>query len=195
VRHRSLGFCRLAAALGLIVLLLSGAGPEFEAAGVIAYTRIQGETYVLLADHVDSDRGWGAFGGHREAGETAAETAAREFREETVCVFDHPTAEDLAGASPVRIAGYVSYTVEVPYVPAAVFTHARDRGDCRGAAFRERSDWLWVPLAEIRRSLERGEGTGRFKISRRFLPPDRSNRLWSHSAHVFRAVMEAGDLQ
>ena len=34
-----------------------------DGAGVIAYTKIQGKTYVLLADHTDSNRGWAAFGG------------------------------------------------------------------------------------------------------------------------------------
>ncbi len=185
----------LVALLLLVVLALPGAGPDFDAAGVIAYTRIQGETYVLIADHVDSDRGWGAFGGHRKGNETPAETASREFREETACVYDHPTGEDLAAAVPVRLGGYLSYTVEVPYVPVTVFAASRDRGECRGSAYRERADWSWVPLTEIRRSLERGEGTEHFKIARRFLPRDRSNRFWTDSARVFRKVLETGDLQ
>ncbi len=34
-----------------------------DGAGVIAYTKIQGKTYVLLADHPDINRGWATFGG------------------------------------------------------------------------------------------------------------------------------------
>ena len=55
-------------------------------AGVNAYTKIQGETYVLLADYTDSDRGWGAFGG-RTDGQPAGEAALREFDEATRCVY------------------------------------------------------------------------------------------------------------
>jgi len=51
----------------LIFLAVSVPGVVWaHGAGVIAYTKIQGETCVLLADHPDSDRGWGAFGEKRD---------------------------------------------------------------------------------------------------------------------------------
>ena len=83
-----------------IIFLLAACGAHLHSsAGIIAYSRIEGETYVLLADHLDSDRGWGTFGGRRDAGESIAMTASREFREETRCVYAFPSESDLSGAN------------------------------------------------------------------------------------------------
>jgi hypothetical protein len=83
--------------------------PVVDAAGVLAFTRIQGVTYILLADHPNSERGWGTFGGHREEGESPEEAAWREFIEETRCIYGDLPRVDLTLAPRVTQGPFVSY--------------------------------------------------------------------------------------
>ena len=104
-------------------------------AGVIPYSCIVGDAYVLLAFDPVSDRvGHGAFGGGREGDETIAETAAREMREETRCAFDRPTATDLESATPSNSNGFYSFVYQVPYVPQGDIADSACR--CRHRAYR-----------------------------------------------------------
>ena len=57
------------------------AATEPMAAGSIIYTVIDGEKFLLLADH-KNDRGWGSFGGGRD-GKSVIDTAVAESHEET----------------------------------------------------------------------------------------------------------------
>jgi 8-oxo-dGTP pyrophosphatase MutT (NUDIX family) len=161
-------------------------------AGVIAFTEIQGETYVLLADHVDSDRGWATFGGSRNDGESPAETASREFREETRCVYERPTEETLAGLPTVSIDTFVSYVFEVPFVPAQVFSSRTPEEDCIGEDFEERGPWIWVPLDEIVACLAEGDSTGSYRLPAAFVPDGTTAKLWANSADILREAISSG---
>lgn len=62
-----------------------------KSAGIIPYTFHNNKLYFLL-QHIDlpyrkKDIGWNDFGGKKNNEETTAETAAREFSEETSCLF------------------------------------------------------------------------------------------------------------
>lgn len=187
------------ATLFLVVALLPSCSTansvEIRAAGLIAYTRIQGETYVLLADHTEPGRGWGAFGGWREEGESTAQAAAREFREETRCVYDSPSAEDLLEAPHVSRDRYLSYVVEVPYAPAQVFRSRPVPPECRGPSFSERGPWVWIPLHELRRCLAAGEATDSYSLSPEFVPEGSTTRLWNASASILLLAIEKGYLR
>jgi 8-oxo-dGTP pyrophosphatase MutT (NUDIX family) len=169
---------------------------EYDAAGIIAYTRLQGKTLVLLADHRDSDRGWGTFGGHQEEGETLAVTAAREFREETRCVYGHPTPAELEGAPFVAQRNFLSYVLEIPYVSAQVFEGRVPPDDCRSEPFIERGPFAWVPLDEIQRALDAGSVAGVYTLSREYLPAATSTpTLWDESATILQRAIEQGYLE
>jgi 8-oxo-dGTP pyrophosphatase MutT (NUDIX family) len=184
-----------------MVLVLSAVGcraagaPDYTAAGIVAYTKIQGRTYVLLADHLDSNRGWGSFGGNREAAEAIEETALREFREETRCTYDSLLTIDLSGMPTIDYRIFVSYVVELPYVPAQVFANRPAAADCQGPGFDERGPWVWVPLEEIIRCLEAGEETASYELDGSLVPAGTSTTLWLNSAVLLRQAVEDGLLE
>lgn len=185
----------LTAAVVAATLLLPGCSRAGSptAAGIVAYSTIQGRTYVLLADHPGTDRGWGAFGGRREPGESVAEAAAREFREETRCVYgDTPSAEDLAGRPTVTQDIFVSFVIEVPYVPLPVFESDDPPMDCTGSAFEERGPWAWVPLDVLPAVFEEGESTGAYVLPAEYLPRGATRVFWDKSATVVAEAVENG---
>lgn len=120
------------------------AGP----AGVIPYACIEDVPYVLLAfDPVATRVGYAAFGGASEGDETLAETAAREFHEETRCAFDRPTAEHLERLTPSESHGYVSFVAEIPFISHLAIPES----PCDARI--ERTDWQWVKLNDLEAGL------------------------------------------
>lgn len=179
--------------LALLLRVLPACGqPTIDAAGVLAFTRIQGTTYLLLADHRNSERGWGAFGGHREKGEAIEATAWREFIEETGCIYRDLPPVDLTVAPGVTQGTYVSYLVEVPYVPAQTFSSSPAAPDCQAPEFNERGPWAWVPLDVLERVLEEGEAEGQYKLPSSCVPEGSLNKLWSASATVIHSSIRKG---
>jgi 8-oxo-dGTP pyrophosphatase MutT (NUDIX family) len=182
----------------VILLLLFGLGcsadgaVDYEAAGIVAYTRIQGQAYVLLAEHIDSDRGWGSFGGSREGTEPIETTALREFREETRCVYDSLLVVDLAGQPTVSDGIFLSFVIEVPYVPAQVFESRPALPGCQGPAFEERGPWIWVPLEAVVHCLEEGASTSVYELPAHLVPNEASNALWSSSAVILKKAVSEG---
>ncbi len=157
-------------------------------AGVIAYTKIQGKTYVLLADHPDSNRGWATFGGRLD-GQTAKEAALREFHEETRCVYRETTIileEDRS----VKTAGFVAYVAEVKFVPAYLFTGIEDRQGCTGGQYQERGPWAWVPASTLRESLARGNLNA--EIEKKYLPSGHQGELWPVAAESLKMALDEG---
>ncbi|MCG8591956.1 MAG: NUDIX domain-containing protein [Proteobacteria bacterium] len=162
---------------------------DIRAAGVIAYTEIQGQTYVLLAEHRNNSRGWGTFGGRRDPGESVREAARREFREETRCVYDDA---ELAPLDPGRRrdrGGFAAFVLEVPFVPAPVFERARERDGCRGKAFRERGPWIWVPVAAL---VELLNDRGPHRLPKAYVPDGQSRGLWAEAAKGLRDALAQG---
>ena len=152
-------------------------------AGVIPYSCITGEPYVLLAfDPAPGRRGYGAFGGSKRFGETVAETAAREFREETRCVFEKPDANDLAATTPSLSHGYYSFVAEVPYVsPMEIVDHPCE-------ARMERFDWQWIRLSDLMVALDKPEARPKVLVSliHEYV------KLWDKSAESLRDARKDG---
>lgn len=166
---RRRGLCALAA-LGCALLLGGCAGYEPVAgaaqfvrgdvpgtgtpAGIKFYTRTDDGVFLLLADHVfPIRRGWADFGGAADAGETIAQTAAREAEEETRGYFKRENLlEAIAGQEPILVGSYAFYFVEVEKVPAETIRNHPVRGV--KLAYRERGPYAWVPYSEIERYLE-----------------------------------------
>ena len=157
-------------------------------AGVIAYTKIQGKTYVLLADHTDSNRGWAAFGGRLDR-QTSREAALREFHEETRCVYRETTIileEDRS----VKTVGFVAYVAEVKFVPAYLFAGIEDRQGCTGRQYQERGPWAWVPASSLRESLARGNLNA--DIEKQYLPSEHHGELWPVAAESLKMALDEG---
>ena len=173
----------------LIFLAVSVPGVVWaHGAGVIAYTKIQGETYVLLADHPDSDRGWGAFGG-RTDGQPAGEAALREFHEETRCVY-RDTNIILDEEKSAKTGRYVAYVVKVKFIPAYLFASIEDRPGCTGSQYQERGPWAWVPASSLRESLAQGNENA--AIEKQYLPSGHHGKLWHRAAENFQLAFDNG---
>jgi 8-oxo-dGTP pyrophosphatase MutT (NUDIX family) len=157
-------------------------------AGIIAYTKIQGETYVLLADHLGNDRGWGAFGGRLD-GQTAREAALREFHEETRCVYRDTTIildEDRSA----KTGRYVAYVVEVKFIPAYLFASIEDLQGCTGSQYQERGPWAWIPASSLRESLARGNRNA--AIEKQYLPSGHHGKIWDRAAENLQMAFDKG---
>lgn len=185
--------------LSLLALLLTavpGMADVDEPAGLILYAETPTGIEYLLADHAPpSDRGWGSFGGHGEAGETVAETAARETEEETRGAFRR---EDLLAAigdqEPLRDGPYSFFVVKVDRIPISeIEGRAIPRGE---AAFAERGPFAWIPASEIARFFDPETVTFPLRISADFLPADRhTDYVWPIWLHNLTVALEANAIE
>ncbi|MDO6683677.1 NUDIX hydrolase [Oceanobacter sp. 5_MG-2023] len=134
-------------------------------AGVIAYACVDSRAQVLLAYDNGKDRnGWAAFGGHGAKGESIADTAAREFREETSCMFATPQPADLEGRERSRVGPFYTYVAEVEYVdPAAIAASS-----C--GTIGERKDWIWVNLEDLVSALRSGDDVADVQVANKSYP-------------------------
>ena len=163
------------------IVLGSTAALAGNPAGVIPVTCLNDEVYLLLAyDTNPLRRSWATFGGHADYGETLPQTAAREFHEETGCVFTRPTPEDLHQNEAVKIQRFVSYVYPVPYVDPELITASR----CGTPG--ERRDWVWLLLDDVVASFPANRPV--IKDSK----TENSYPLWRKSRDVLAAAHEAG---
>ena len=156
--------------------LLQAAGP----AGIVIYSTHEETTWLLLADHKGNNRGWAAFGGMHENGETGIETAVRETEEETRRFF---SAEDLKikinGQFPVISGLFRFYFAEVDYVDAEkIESHPVAPGD---TVAQERKNFTWIPVTEIQPLVCAESIIGLdFSINPAFLPAGKSSGSYWH---------------
>jgi 8-oxo-dGTP pyrophosphatase MutT (NUDIX family) len=187
----------ICAVIGL--LLVTGAAVSGCAggrpAGTVLYTDTRQGVFLLLADHrPPSTRGWGSFGGRHEAGETPAETAARETEEETRGYFHRAAILAAIGdQSPVCDGRFAQFFVRVGDVPAASIAEAAPPSD--DPVYDERGPWAWVPYTEIQRLLEMGDRRRALRIDPRYLPADaHTDRVWPTWLRSLRKAVEQGAL-
>ena len=125
---------------------------------------------------------------------SVAETALREFREETRCVYDAIAPESVATMPVVSLGGFRSYAIEVPYVPAQDFTSRPAPAGCSAPEYRERGPWAWIPLAAIEAVLDDGSAESVYVLPEEFVPPGATRTLWSASAKVLEKAIAEGVL-
>lgn len=184
----------------LISTLLFGFGTVIaclaeDPAGIVLYLTTDDDVYLLLADHsVDTDRGWGGFGGGGEDGETPAETAARETEEETRGYFDR---EDLLngikGSDPVFDGLFHLFFLEVGFVPALRIQNNALTNEEK--TYRERGPYAWIPYSEVARYIETDDPTQIGSIDRKFLPEETySDWFWDIWVQNMRNAHRMGAL-
>ena len=150
----------------VVYLLLSCRLFAEEPAGIVLYFQDEETTYLLLADEVETSRGWSAFGGGGDTGEKIEETAARETEEETRGYFQQEwLLQKLENQKPVRSRGYNMFFVEVPFVPAIRVQQNPLKAE-NGNAYRERVHFAWVPVSDLENALKADNR----KIKPEFLP-------------------------
>lgn len=141
----------------LMMSVASCSNHKINAAGVVAYSEHQGQYYLLLADHTGlaSFRGYGAFGGSLDSGETLEEGALREFHEETACHF----LGNIQAVSKqyVRNGNYVSFVVRIGFIPSEQLKQNSQNTLCEGDVFNERTGWVWVAQDALLEQLKTGD--------------------------------------
>jgi 8-oxo-dGTP pyrophosphatase MutT (NUDIX family) len=184
----------------LMSLALAGCGEG--PAGSVLYHRDgeTGEVWVLLADHTKSERGWSAFGGGAEAGETAKETAARETEEETRGYIKRDwLLGEIADQEPVHSGRYRMFFVEVADKVDAAALGVYPLGEKEGeAVMSERGPYAWIPFSVVERALGDSKdevGKDDLKIERRWLPEGaKTDWFWDVWVGNMRNAREAGGI-
>jgi len=169
--------------IALSVILGTYAGVHAErSAGIVLYLESGNEVFLLLADHrAASHRGWAAFGGRGDKGESRAETAARETEEETRGYFSKgDLLRAIKDQTPVIDAnGFALYFAQVAFVPAQrVSNNPIPKDD---DSYSERGPYAWIPYSELEKHfltpVKRNE---KHPIDLKFLPKgSRTDWIWS----------------
>ena len=166
-----------------------------KAAGVVAFAKRDGDTFILLADHkINSGRGWAAFGGCVDPNETIIAGALREFREETACAFS--TKLTINDSTPqVTIGKFTSFALEVPNQDAN--TSRPENSQCSGISYQERGPWRWVRLALLIDLIESQPPKLKSENQNISLPKDvvskqENEELWIKSADVIDSLNKIG---
>lgn len=168
----------------LIALLVSACNDNtIKSAGVIVQAQKNGAKYLLLADHTgaSSHRGYGAFGGGLNKGETIQQGALREFHEETACHFLNQNIQ--VSDDYVSNGKYASFVVSVPFIEASILNTEPKNSDCNGGVFSERARWVWV---------EQDEFLKQITDSDTFKTEQLSLSIWKKSSVIFIKAQQAG---
>jgi ADP-ribose pyrophosphatase YjhB (NUDIX family) len=163
--------------------LMACSNNKITAAGVIAYTEQDGQPYILLADHtgLGAYRGYAAFGGGLEEGETLEQGALREFHEETACHFLGQIQS--VSKEYVRNHNYVSFVVRVPFISSEQLNQGSQADECAGSVYSERANWIWVEQGALLEQLQTGDG---FKNDQVDL------KLWDKSTVIIKQAAQQG---
>jgi ADP-ribose pyrophosphatase len=164
-------------------------------AGIILYTETDKGIELLLADHVKPvDRGWAAFGGNAEAGESYAETAARETEEETRGYFRRSELlRRIEGQTPTLDGPFAFYFVKIDRVPVSEILKSQPPSTDR--VYFERGPYAWVPLKEIERFFDPDTVTFPLRIHSDYLPQERfTDWVWPIWLHNLSVAMENGTI-
>jgi len=180
------------AAVAVVSLAASSAyanGP----AGIVLYHRDGDSVFLLLADHGQSKRGWGAFGGAANPGEDRRETAARETEEETRGYFSRDwLRRQIAEQTPVQSGGFSMYFVEVPFVPAQRVMNNPTKENDKG--MHERGYYAWIPFSQIEHVVAKEEPSAEdLKVNPLYLPRgSNSGPFWDVWVRNMRDAMKQG---
>ncbi|NJA04720.1 NUDIX domain-containing protein [Methylococcaceae bacterium WWC4] len=138
-------------ALFLWFLVGSSVAEPGPPAGVAAYACRNGQIFHLLAfDDAPGRQGWAHFGGTWEGNESPIETAAREFFEESNCVYRLAALTDanIRGPSRSPDSPFLTFVAKVPFVPANVLAMQRE------CLHVERKQWVWIRDGELGKALD-----------------------------------------
>lgn len=119
-------------------------------AGLIAYACVSGEALHLMAfDPHPARRAWATLGGSAQQGETPAQTAIREFTEESNCAYSPSEINtvELKGPSISPGVPFHLYATQVDFKPVELISQTRQCVDI------ERSQWVWVRHIDLVRAL------------------------------------------
>ena len=179
----------VAFALGLISFSHLAYGCD-SAAGVVAFSKLDDQILILMADHkINHSRGWAAFGGCVDAGESIRSAALRELHEETRCGINQPLTLSDQTLS-VSFGKFTSFALEITYLPAASIGAEPISTTCSSPVFDERGPWAWVALNEVLAHISDDNPTQKFRPG--FMEQASHRWFWPKSTRVIKALSELG---
>jgi len=145
---------RKSVVLCIIIIGLCARTQAKSPAGIVLYFKSGDDIFLLLADHRESKRGWAAYGGGSDEGESVAQTAARETEEETRGYFPRNYLLGLIESKDpvVDQDGFAMYFAEIPFVPAQLVTNNPLPSD--DDVYVERGPYAWIPYSQVRKYVE-----------------------------------------
>tara|TARA_B100000787_G_scaffold91472_1_gene67587 strand:- start:3737 stop:4186 length:450 start_codon:yes stop_codon:yes gene_type:complete len=111
----------------------------------------------LYQDHIllgKESRGWSAFGGKSEEGETPHETAIREFTEETAGIFggvqlDMTTSSLVKTVTP-KGNPFFLYLIELPCISEVNSIFQEKRKVTKNRREKEKKEIKWVEISKVK---------------------------------------------
>ncbi|HEX4855171.1 MAG TPA: NUDIX hydrolase [Limnobacter sp.] len=175
-----------------LALLTACSSPVGPPAGLIAYSCMAGEALHLMAfDPHPARRAWATLGGGAKDGETPAQTAIREFTEESNCAYTPAEldASRLRGPSVSPGIPFHLYLAQVPFKPVQQIAEHRACVDI------ERSQWVWVRHRDLLQVLNRAAETGGDGLVVPTVQGEpRQVPLWNRGADSLRKALQDGVL-
>ena len=174
-----LNFSKLPILFAILVMpaILSAEKP----AGTVVYFNDGNETYILLAEHANSSRGWAAFGGGDMEGESYLQTAVRKTHEETRGYFTADfISKNIDNNTPLLDGNYATFFVKIPFTPVPLIENKSVADSSKSDAYNERKKFAWIPLSVVKNYFEKDiEKDKEYKIDPAYLPIDReTDHLW-----------------
>jgi 8-oxo-dGTP pyrophosphatase MutT (NUDIX family) len=183
---------RLSPVLFSILALSACSSPSAPPAGLIAYSCVAGEALHLMAfDPHPARRAWATLGGGAQPGETPAQTAIREFTEESNCAYttEELQADELKGPSISPGVPFHLYATQVVFKPVDVIAQTRQCVDI------ERSQWVWVRHLDLVRALNQFDGSADAALT---LPTVQGEPLqvplWNRGVESLKKALQDGVL-
>ncbi len=138
----------LIAPLLAILPVSSGSQAEYVNAGILPYSMESGEMRLLLGYDGENEH-WSDFVGVCTPGETASQTASREFVEETRGAFvEADVAQKLRDTAPVAVGPTRIFLMELPAVSAEQI------GRLTRSRNSEKTSYCWVRLLDLLESVD-----------------------------------------
>lgn len=162
-------------------------------AGIVLYYKSDEKVYLLLADDVKQERGWSAYGGGADIGETSLDTACRETEEETRGFFSRKwLKKQLTDQKPFTSFGYHMYFVEVPFTPALRIQNNPLKDKTKETSL-EKTNFAWIPYSDFLKSTSKEQKT--YPINPLFLPKSTNvPRYWNIWVRNMKAAEKQGAL-
>lgn len=161
-------------------------------AGLIAYSCVAGEALHLMAfDPHPARRSWATLGGSAQAGETPAQTAVREFTEESNCAYttDEIDSTNFKGPSVSTGVPFHLYSAQVSFKSVDEISQARQCVDI------ERNQWVWVRHIDLVRGLNQHDTTSDVQLAVPTVQGQPLNvPLWSRGVESLKKALQDGVL-
>jgi hypothetical protein len=118
-------------------------------AGVLIAEFYHGQIVIILFGK--NNKNYNDLGGHVESGETPAQTASRESREESNNLFNLTPKQLLKYSIPVRVQDYATYILYVRKINPRDYTHNVGivHENCQSKVWKETDSLIRIPLLNI----------------------------------------------